>query len=500
MSVATPFLGVTSQWQGYIGVLPVFLASLAAFASKDRWRIVFGITAVLVLIVVIFTPLVVVLYDRFLILYIFCACVLAAIGLEALLTREFEPHRARIVVRCLFAVVAAVLVGLVAGNIVLWARGPQVVTFVKNQVESSIGSKPLGQGNLDVYLQRAITFLNDAKLTNPYTAVPLLIALLGLGTIGARLRNRLTASTFGAVAVVLTAGDLVFMTLSNVPMVDLQKNPFAPASSAIDAIRSDKSLYRVMTITAPGTKPVLPPNLATMYGFQTVDGYDDLAPPNVGELVAVKVDPCNGELCATLSGNDIINAKYVMTSPGIQLPTTRFDLVYDKEVRVYRDTAVLPRAFLVEGYTVIPDIHMALRTFHSAGFDPREQVIVDRSPGVQTDGEVPSAASVRVVDYEPMSVTVAVDSPKAGILVLSDTFYPGWVASVDGASVPLLRADGVLRAVAFGPGKHIVRFAFRPTSVRVGAAITLGTTLFVLVALAVLLRRRYREGSPRAPC
>jgi len=495
MSVGTPLLGVTSHWQGYIGVVPFFLASVAVFAAKDRRRIVYAITALLVVVVVIFTPLVVVLYDRFLILYIFCASVLAAIGFEALRTMDLDRRRAQIVVWCLLGVVAMVLTGLVAGNILMWARGPQVVTFVKGQVENSVGSKFLGSGNLDVYLQRALNYLNDEKLTNPHTAVPLLIALLGLGAIGARLRNRVTANAFGAVAVLVTAADLVFMTLTNVPLVDLKENPFAPTSSAIDAIQADQSLYRIMTITMPGTKPVLPPNLASMYGLQTVGGYDDLAPPNVGALVSVNLYPCNGEQCATLSGSDIVNAKYIVSSPGIRLPKPRYELVYDKEVRVYRDTTVLPRVFLMEGYRVIPDTDTALRTFGSEGFDPREQVIVDRSPGVQADGQVPEGASVRVVDYEPTAVTVAVVSPKAGILVLSDTFYSGWVASLDGVSVPLLRADGVLRAVAFEPGNHIVRFTYRPSSVSVGAAITLATVGVVLVVVACI--SVFKDRAPR---
>ena len=502
MWVGTPLLGVTSSWQGYIGVVPFLLASVAAFAAKDRRRILFGIAALLVVIVVIFTPLVVVLYDRFLILYIFCASVLAAIGFDALRTMELDSRRAQIVLWCLSGIVAVVLMGLVAGNILMWARGPQVATFVKGQVENSIGSKFLGSGNLDVYLQRALNYLNDEKLTNPHAVVPLLIALLGLGAIGARLRNRMTANAFGAVAVLVTAADLVFMTLTNVPLVDLKENPFAPTSSAIDAIQADQSLYRIMTITMPGTKPVLPPNLASMYGLQTVEGYDDLAPPNVGALVSVNLYPCNGEQCATLSGSDIVNAKYIVSSPGIRLPTPRYELVYDKEVRVYRDTTVLPRVFLVEGYRVIPDMDTALRTFRSAGFDPREQVIVDRSPGVQSDGEVSEAASIKVVDYEATAVTVAVASPKAGILVLSDTFYPGWAASLDGVSVPLLRADGVLRAVGFEPGNHIVRFMFRPTSVYVGAAITLATlgVVLVLVAcLSVLERRGSTRETARLP-
>src|SRR5205814_7944695 len=69
-----------------------------------------------------------------------------------------------------------------------------------------------------------------------------------------------------------------------------------------------------------------------------------------------------------------------------------------------------------------------------------------------------------------------------GYLVLADTYYPGWVARVDGVEQPILRADYLFRAVAVRPGQQVVEFRYEPTSFRIGAA-TSGLTLLVLVAL-----------------
>ena len=66
-----------------------------------------------------------------------------------------------------------------------------------------------------------------------------------------------------------------------------------------------------------------------------------------------------------------------------------------------------------------------------------------------------------------------------GFLVLSETYYPGWRAQVDGHPVPVLRADGVLRAVYVPAGTHHVRFTFFPMSLQVGAAISAATLLLV---------------------
>lgn len=66
----------------------------------------------------------------------------------------------------------------------------------------------------------------------------------------------------------------------------------------------------------------------------------------------------------------------------------------------------------------------------------------------------------------------AVHHPGHGLLVLSEIYYPGWQASPDGAAVPLIRADGLLRGVLVHEGQHTVRVWYAPANVRVGLVIS----------------------------
>ena len=78
---------------------------------------------------------------------------------------------------------------------------------------------------------------------------------------------------------------------------------------------------------------------------------------------------------------------------------------------------------------------------------------------------------------------------RQALLVLTEADYPGWRATVDGLSVPVIRADTVFRAVAVTAGTHEIRFEFAPWSVRLGAAAS-GFALFATVmALAWTYRR-----------
>ena len=88
-------------------------------------------------------------------------------------------------------------------------------------------------------------------------------------------------------------------------------------------------------------------------------------------------------------------------------------------------------------------------------------------------------------DSRSNAVECSVESTEAGVLVLADLDYPGWSVSVDGHAAESLRIDNLFRGVQLDPGSHRVVWSYRPRSVLTGAAISLGTLLF-LAALAHL--------------
>ena len=92
-------------------------------------------------------------------------------------------------------------------------------------------------------------------------------------------------------------------------------------------------------------------------------------------------------------------------------------------------------------------------------------------------------------------MTLWAEVPVGGAyLVLRDTYDPDWTVTVDGHPAPLLRADGLFRAVHLADGTHTVRMVYRPRPFLVGTAISLLSTLLLLV-VCVGNRRR-----PRGRC
>ena len=85
----------------------------------------------------------------------------------------------------------------------------------------------------------------------------------------------------------------------------------------------------------------------------------------------------------------------------------------------------------------------------------------------------------------PNRVTIRAVLDAPGYLVLADTWYPGWRATVDGRPAELLRANYAFRAVYLGAGEHTVEMVYRPASVLIGEGISLATLILFVVGLAM---------------
>ena len=83
--------------------------------------------------------------------------------------------------------------------------------------------------------------------------------------------------------------------------------------------------------------------------------------------------------------------------------------------------------------------------------------------------------------------TYEVTTPNSAFLILSEPYFPGWLATIDGQPAPLLRADFALRAVPVAAGQHTVELTFRPLSFIIGAIIS-AATVGVLLLLFVWWR------------
>jgi uncharacterized membrane protein YfhO len=126
-------------------------------------------------------------------------------------------------------------------------------------------------------------------------------------------------------------------------------------------------------------------------------------------------------------------------------------------------------------------------------FDPNYEVVLFMAPTEYAGTSDPGnfASEVRIARDDPLYVTAEVELSQPGFLVLSDLYYPGWEAEVDGVPVTIYQANACVRAVPIEQGRHTVDFCFKPRSLRYGAWIS-GLSALGLIALYLWSRHQAR--------
>ena len=133
---------------------------------------------------------------------------------------------------------------------------------------------------------------------------------------------------------------------------------------------------------------------------------------------------------------------------------------------------------------LVRDPEQALQQVLAGGVDFERQVVLESPVGSNTtDCNLAASAVLSLTGASPNFLGLHLSAASPGWLVLSDVWYPGWQAWLDGQPVPILHADYLFRAVHVTAGEHVVTFTYRPLSFWLG----LGVSLIAWIALALAL-------------
>jgi hypothetical protein len=344
------------------------------------------------------------------------------------------------------------------------------------------------------------------------TGMSAIIIAAGMCTAAAAIFIPRTKRFAGIAAVMVTAAELTYFLW--------KFNPFVPASY----LYPPTSLTDWLAVHAAGPERVwgygsagTQANVDTLLSVNSPDGYDPLYPKTYGEFARASkngivttafdntsrsdagIDHGWGE--TDLAANAyrlkvlaLMGVRYIYASdgdptsektfpPGIFTQVSSFD-----GWKLFRYERALPRAFLADGVKPYSGPQEFSAAFFDPAFDPQRTVLTDAAIPAASASPM-MAATATISAYTPLAVTVATAADKTTLLVLTDTYYPGWTAVVDGKNSPIYRADYAFRAVPVPAGNHSVEFRYRPQSFSSGLAIASGAALLAAAAVFILKRR-----------
>jgi hypothetical protein len=166
---------------------------------------------------------------------------------------------------------------------------------------------------------------------------------------------------------------------------------------------------------------------------------------------------------------------------------------------IQRNPAFLPRAYVVPRAALAPPGRRAIPD-DLRDVDPREAVLMGADPLRSLPfGERQRFTTAAWTSFDPDHPVVQVTTTAPGLLVIADTWMPGWTARVDGAPAPCYRGNHAQRVIPLpAPGAHTITLDYRPPGLALGCAITSVAAIAWVVAGSLVLWLPVRAKPTRA--
>lgn len=502
------WFGHYAEWNGYAGVLP-FMLALYTLRKRTSLTFFFMVTAFVSLLLSLQTPLldgvislrIPVLStsaaSRIIVLFSFSVAVLAGFGFSNLLS-DISKRNDKAVVSwiVLFLLIFCVLWTVVLGKIglphdkVSIARsnlavssyffsvsiGIILVSFLRQRAVIILVSGLFVLGNV-LFLYRSPQMLVFFQPVFIFLAFIALSCVIGISWIAKKVREKKIAFISWFLFLVV-AFDMLRFTTKWMPF-DPKERVFVdvPVSASFKNISGYQRVIGNLGAEA-----------GVYYTMPLLEGYDAVYIRRYGQFIASSDDgklkdaarsvvlfPKRGKYAKRVM--DLLGVSYVVHKvsdgrqswafPYWEYPEGTFRLVsQDSEYEIFTYTHAYPRAFLVGDYDVVDNPQDILDSVFSPSFDLRKKVILEKDPGVRRTQKPIGTASI--VSYRPTRISLDVEASSSGLLFLSDPFYPGWKALVDGKETSVYRANYALRAIPVAKGRHSVVFLFQPQSFSFG--------------------------------
>ncbi|MGA2037464.1 MAG: YfhO family protein, partial [Acidimicrobiales bacterium] len=495
----------------YVGALPLMLGLFALLRVRlERIAIaVFGALCIAVVLgiqpffgIVRRLPGFDVTYNsRLTILYVLCVALLAGWGLDDLVQRLPGRRSAR---------GSAVLAGglLVLPIVLVFATRGSSVRFFGHALGIAWKlvqpTKPTTVNILPMTYRASLPVIHLASLI-----VWIVVAGAAASLLYARVRRGFAAGPFAALAILLVVVDVFQAGVGKNPAI-ADSHAEQPVTQAIRYLEQQRPSRYVAVSPSVGVNP-LPPDVNLRYGIYDARGYDlpvvtrfgrlwtrYISPPNIllpldtPAVPTSDLDQTSLRILSLLGVTDLLQQK---GQPPLQL--SGLQIAYrGSDATIYANDDALPRTWLVADQQVVEGDGRQLAQIASSRFDPRQVLITQtKLPGLaQAHPNGPAPGEAHLTRYGAEQVTIEAHADRTSELVLSDVYYPGWHATVDGHPVRIDRVDYLLRGVPVPPGTHRVEFSYDPTSFRIGWLVSLMSVLTVTGMTVVGVRRR-RRGS-----
>lgn len=266
-------------------------------------------------------------------------------------------------------------------------------------------------------------------------------------------------------------------------------------SPADARVLQDTTYYRVVNLGTGGS-PFNETSNATSYYHHSIGGYHAAKLHRYQDLIDRQL---NNELQQFVNAvnnaqGDMSQVKGDSISPVLNMLNTKYFMFGKQADQVVLNPYANGNGWFVSNINFVKnaDAEMAGLT----GLDTKHKAVADEKFRAVLDGSPLDSGSVQVTAHDLDCLKYTISSPKGGVVVFSEIYYPGWTVTIDGKPAELGRVNYVLRALKVPAGKHQVVMTFHPASITATNSVAYAA-LAVIIALFAFALWRQSKGKER---
>lgn len=339
---------------------------------------------------------------------------------------------------------------------------------------------------------RIIKECNRTPLRNTFiTALPFFLLLFFLLYERSTKKNINNIISVVSIFLVLTIG----LYNANKFLPFSPRSTILPKNSLLTAIKTNAKSQRVFGINEANIKT----DFATYFRYYDPQYYHPLYIKRYGELIGYaslgKIPSVLPRSDVEISSNDslgerqkrllsLLNVKFLIYKKGNM---SLDNIVWqNSNWALVKNDSSLPKVYFVDNIDVISSKEQILERLFSSSFNPSTAAIVEEKIHAT---EFPKNGEKQAVieRYEENNIQIKTRLTNNSFLVVSDNYYPGWKATIDGKETRILRTNYSFRGIIVPAGIHRIDLFYQPNSFFIGVVISF---LSLLVYLGVIFMRK----------
>ena len=262
---------------------------------------------------------------------------------------------------------------------------------------------------------------------------------------------------------------------------------FYPKNKIFSMLRKEnKQPFRVTAFITKNQLISYATNINTFYGLEDIRNYDSLG-----------VNWYNTIFQYVRLGDaiNLTNVRYLIE--GKDFDVSAFTNIFQPVTEyngyiLYKNLSAFDRAFMIYNYAVADSQQQALDLLHAYSGQLNHVAIVFHKDiqGMPLTANTPGTSTIDFIKYTPGYIKLSCTTSQPGLFFISDTYFPGWHARVDGKETKIIRTDYAFQGLWLTQGTHTIELNYDPASFKYGVLLSIIGIISLVGFYLILFRKR----------